>query len=235
MTELDLLYFGALREAIGRDGERIDPPSHVLTIEDLIRWLAARGAPYSLALADPAQVRAAVDREHAGPADSFFGAQEVALFPPMSGEGAALPGQRAASPVMLDIRVQSGDFDAGHQLARLGELNATAVAGVTLHAESGDDVAAIVLEHYAAMAKAELARVAEDAGARWPLAGVILIHRHGRFAPGERLLFAGAAAAGGAGALDACRFIIEGASRRAPFWRRELLSGGGSRWARGGS
>jgi sulfur-carrier protein len=85
MAEVDLLYFGSLREAIGRDGERIDPPSHVLTIDDLVKWLAERGAPYSFALAERDQIRAAVEWEHAGPGDSFFGAKEVALFPPVSG------------------------------------------------------------------------------------------------------------------------------------------------------
>lgn len=84
MATVDLLYFGSLREAIGRDGERVDTPTHVLTVEDLVRWLAERGAPYNFALADPARIRAAVDHEHAGLADSFFGAQEVALFPPVS-------------------------------------------------------------------------------------------------------------------------------------------------------
>lgn len=85
MTEVDLVYFGALREALGRDGERIDPPSHILTVADLIGWMAAREQPYAAAFADPTRVRAAINRQHAGPADSFFGAQEVALFPPVSG------------------------------------------------------------------------------------------------------------------------------------------------------
>jgi sulfur-carrier protein len=79
---VDLVYFGSLREALGRDVERIEPPSHVLTIEDLLRWLSERGEPYRGLFADRTRVRAAVDREHAGPGDSFFGAQEVALFPP---------------------------------------------------------------------------------------------------------------------------------------------------------
>jgi hypothetical protein len=34
MAEVDLLYFGSLRESLARDGERVDPPSHVLTISD---------------------------------------------------------------------------------------------------------------------------------------------------------------------------------------------------------
>jgi molybdopterin synthase sulfur carrier subunit len=82
MGIVDLVYFGHLREALGRDGERIDPPSHVLTVDDLLRWLSERGEPYSRLLSDHQRICAAVDRQHAGPADSFFGAQEVALFPP---------------------------------------------------------------------------------------------------------------------------------------------------------
>ena len=83
MAELDLLYFGRLRDDLGRDREQIDPPSHVLTVEDLIGWLSDRGEPYASAFAAPDTIRAAVDRERAGPADSMFGAREVALFPPM--------------------------------------------------------------------------------------------------------------------------------------------------------
>ena len=41
MAEVDLLYFAGLRDALGRDGERVDPPSHVLTIGDLTAWHAA--------------------------------------------------------------------------------------------------------------------------------------------------------------------------------------------------
>ena len=69
-----------MREALGRDGERVDPPSHVLTIADLASWLAERGEPYASALGG--DVRGAVEAHMAGPGDSFFGAREVALFPP---------------------------------------------------------------------------------------------------------------------------------------------------------
>lgn len=82
---VDLLYFGALKDALGRDAERIDPPSHVLTVADLLRWLGERGPPYAEALSDPMRIGAAVDRGHAGLQDSFFGAREVALFPAESG------------------------------------------------------------------------------------------------------------------------------------------------------
>ena len=133
---------------------------------------------------------------------------------------------------MIDVRVQSGDFDAGSQLARLAERGGAAIASLVVQVAAGEEVAAVVLEHYAAMAKAELTRIAEEAGRRWRLAGVILIHRHGRLAPADRILFAGVAASAGPDATEACAFLAEAVSRRAPFWRREILAAGGSRWVR---
>ncbi len=82
MASLDLLYFGRLRDAIGRDMERVDPPSHVLTVEDLVKWLRDQGAPYASAF-EGGGIGAAVDREEARGDGSIFGAREVALFPPM--------------------------------------------------------------------------------------------------------------------------------------------------------
>ncbi|HEY0626212.1 MAG TPA: MoaD/ThiS family protein [Allosphingosinicella sp.] len=79
---LDILYFGSFREAFGRDCERVDPPSHVLTVADLIEWLAVQGEPYASVFGDRSRVRAAVEGVSAAPGDSVFGAREVALFPP---------------------------------------------------------------------------------------------------------------------------------------------------------
>lgn len=82
MGFVDLLYFGPYREIFGRDGERVDPPSHILTVKDLIDWLAEQGEPYASAFADRNRVRAAIEGVIAGQEESMFGAREVALFPP---------------------------------------------------------------------------------------------------------------------------------------------------------
>jgi len=79
---IDLFYFGAFRDAIGRDGERVDPPSHVVTVGDLVGWLAARGGSYGQAMAEPARIHAAVEGQPAQHGGNIFGAREVALFPP---------------------------------------------------------------------------------------------------------------------------------------------------------
>src|SRR3546814_10270835 len=94
---------------------------------------------------------------------------------------------------MIDVRVQSADFDPGRQLERLRELGRGAVASLLGIAEADGDVTSIVVEHYAAMARVELGRIADEAQGRWPLSGIILIHRHGSFGLGDRILFVGAA------------------------------------------
>ena len=60
----------------------MDPPSHVLTIEDLVAWLGDREEPYRAAFARPDRIGGAVEGERVGNRDSIFGAREVALFPP---------------------------------------------------------------------------------------------------------------------------------------------------------
>ena len=78
---MELLYYGQLRDAIGRDREAVDPPSHVLTVEDLIGWLRKRGEPHASALAAASPIRAAIAGDWSRGEDSVFGAVEVALLP----------------------------------------------------------------------------------------------------------------------------------------------------------
>jgi len=82
---LDILYFAWVREAIGRDGERVEPPAGVVTVADLLDWLAARGGGHARAFADRARLRAALDQDFV-PLDAPLGdARELAIFPPVTG------------------------------------------------------------------------------------------------------------------------------------------------------
>ncbi len=82
---LELLYFAWVREAIGRDGERVDPPPEVSDVAGLIAWLAARGGGYAEALANPNKLRAAVDQLFVPLDAPIAGAREIAIFPPVTG------------------------------------------------------------------------------------------------------------------------------------------------------
>ena len=79
------VYFAWVRERVGVAEEDISPPREVTTVRDLIAWLSARGEGYAAAFANPAAVRAALDKSHARPETLLGGAREVAFFPPMTG------------------------------------------------------------------------------------------------------------------------------------------------------
>jgi molybdopterin synthase catalytic subunit len=70
------------------------------------------------------------------------------------------------------------------------------------------------------MAEAEIARHVEDAQARWPLLGVIVIHRHGRIAPGEDIMMVATASPHRQAAFAAAEFLMDFLKTRAPFWKR---------------
>ena len=56
-----------------------------------------------------------------------------------------------------------------------------------------------------------------------------MIHRVGRLAPGERIVFVGVAGAHRGEAFAACEFIMDYLKTRAPFWKKEDTAEGG-RW-----
>jgi molybdopterin synthase sulfur carrier subunit len=80
-----LLYFAWVREAIGRDGEEVDPPATITDVAGLIGWLAQRGGGYAEAFGEPTRLRCAVDQNFTPLGTSIAGAREIALFPPVTG------------------------------------------------------------------------------------------------------------------------------------------------------
>jgi molybdopterin synthase sulfur carrier subunit len=85
MPAIDLVYFAQVREAIGRDAERLDVPDETVTVAALIDWLAARGEGYAAAFVDRSRIRAAIDQVFAPHDATIAGAREIALFPPVTG------------------------------------------------------------------------------------------------------------------------------------------------------
>lgn len=80
-----LLYFAWVKERIGCGEENVTPPAGVATVDGLLHWLAGRSEGHAAAFADPSVVRAAVNREHAGPDTPVGDHDEVAFFPPVTG------------------------------------------------------------------------------------------------------------------------------------------------------
>jgi molybdopterin synthase sulfur carrier subunit len=82
---LKLRYFAWLRERIGKGEEEIVLPAEVLTVGELMAWLAERGEEYAHAFENRKVIRAAIDKTHVRPEAAIAGAHEIAFFPPMTG------------------------------------------------------------------------------------------------------------------------------------------------------
>lgn len=82
---MKIVYFARVRERIGKTDEEIVPPADVKTVGQLIGWLRTRGENYASAFDGGATVRAALDRQHVKHDALLAQAQEIALFPPMTG------------------------------------------------------------------------------------------------------------------------------------------------------
>lgn len=82
---LKLRYFAWVRERIGKPHEDVEVPDSVVTVGDLMTYLASRGEEYAHAFENPKVIRAAIDRAHVKPQTAIAGAGEIAFFPPMTG------------------------------------------------------------------------------------------------------------------------------------------------------
>ncbi len=82
---MKLLYFAWVRERVGKAEEEIDPPASVVTVGDLMAWLAGRDGQYAHAFDNRKVIRAAIDHRHVRPDAAIAGAGEIAFFPPMTG------------------------------------------------------------------------------------------------------------------------------------------------------
>jgi len=131
---------------------------------------------------------------------------------------------------MIEFRVQAEDFDPAAELARLEALGPGGVASFTGLVRGDDGLVAMTLEHYPAMTERALGAIADEASRRWPLAGLVVIHRFGRLVPGDRIVFVATASAHRAAALEACAFLIDWLKTDAPFWKCEAFADGSRRW-----
>lgn len=95
---------------------------------------------------------------------------------------------------------------------------------------AGRTVDGLEYSAYEAMAGEELARVMDEASARFPGSRVAVEHRLGALAPGEISVAVAAANAHRAAAFDAARYVIEELKVRVPIWKREQYADGERTW-----
>lgn len=79
--EIRALFFAVYREVVGVPELRVDVPAES-TVEDLVRLLKSRGAPFDVLPSEPA---VAVNRSYARIGSILSAGDEVAFIPPVAG------------------------------------------------------------------------------------------------------------------------------------------------------
>lgn len=130
------------------------------------------------------------------------------------------------------IRLTDQPFDPGALLSEFsgGRTETGAVATFTgiARAERGS-TAILELEAYPGFTEAEIGRIAEQARTRFALDDLMILHRVGRIAPGEPIVFVATAAGHRRAAFEACDFLMDYLKSKAPFWKKEH-GPAGARW-----
>ena len=132
------------------------------------------------------------------------------------------------------MRVQTGDFDVGAEMAamRRGNPKIGAIAcfvGVVRDLNEGADVAEMTLEHYPGMTEKALEKIVAEAKGRWDIYDALVVHRVGTLKPADQIVLVVVASAHRGEAFQACEFLMDYLKTRAPFWKKEKTPEGG-RW-----
>ncbi len=130
------------------------------------------------------------------------------------------------------IRIQEDDFDVGAEIAALtggkhGIGAVVAFVGLVRDMAGGARIDAMTLEHYPGMTERGLAEIEAEARRRWPLEASLIVHRHGRLDPGDRIVLVITASAHRRAAFEACEFLVDWLKTKAAFWKLEETDEGG--------
>lgn len=225
-----LLFFGAAREAAGRDEAEIEVhnPATAATVfaKILDAYPTLRRFGRSLLLA--------VNEEYARPETPVHDGDEIALFPPVSG-GAEEAAQRATENEDF-FELTTAPLDIGEIARRI--VASRCGATVTLDGyvreftRGRSRTLYLVYEAYPTMALNEMRRLGQQVHAQFDITHIGIVHRTGRLEIGETSVVITVSAPHRRAAFAACEWAITELKRTVPIWKKEFYEGGAV-WSEG--
>ncbi len=94
---------------------------------------------------------------------------------------------------------------------------------------SGNEVVGLHLQHHPQLTRASLREIAEEAGRKFDVSAISVVHRCGDIAPGDAIVFVATAAPHRRAAFEAAEYAMDRLKTEAVFWKREDAVDG-SRW-----
>ena len=222
--QVRVLFFGMLRDLLGRSSETVTLPDGAPLSQLLDRFTAEKPdlnqmLP-SLALS--------VNQEYATGDLRLHDLDEVALLPPVSGGADPTNSGQHCTIVRNKIDV-SGFVDS----VRRPEDGAVVVfEGTVRNHTRGRRTLYLDYEAYEAMAIKQMDELVTTASEKFAIDQARIVHRLGRMEIGETSVLIVVSAAHRAPAFDACRFLIDTLKKTVPIWKKEYFADGAV-WADG--
>jgi molybdopterin synthase catalytic subunit len=223
--KIGVLFFGVLKDVVGRAGETVILPDGARVRELLLYY--EREAPRFEAMVPSLAI--SVNREYSGVDRALHEGDEVGLLPPVSG------GLDGGGEVPGEIRIVRERIDPKAVVERLKRPHDGAAVifdGVVRDNTRGRRTLYLDYEAYEAMALKQMESLALSARERFAVRGVSIVHRLGRLEIGETSVLIVVAAAHRGAAFEACRWIIDTLKKTVPIWKKEYFEDGAV-WADG--
>ena len=220
-----VLFFGILKEIVGKPADEIDLPDGASVRDVLARYEShlprLKESLPSLALA--------VNQEYAGPDTKLKPDDEIALLPPVSGGAPEPAGRQRYATIVREVIDTQRVVDA----LKRGEDGAALVfEGVVRNQTRGRKTLYLDYEAYEEMALQQMDLLANQALQQFQIRDVAIVHRLGRLEIGETSVLIAVASAHRAAAFDASRWLIDTLKRTVPIWKKEHFEDGAV-WADG--
>jgi len=216
MITVHVLFFGAARDAVGREEIELALASPSTAAQAFEQLLSAhptlRRFGKSLLLA--------VNQEYAEPDREVRDGDEFAVFPPVSG------GDGSAND-FFELTTSPIDVGAVARRVVLPECGATVTLdGYAREWTKGRRTLYLVYEAYEGMALREMKRLGEQAHAEFEIAHIGIVHRTGRLEIGETSVVIAVSAPHRRAAFAACEWAIRELKRTVPIWKKEVFEDG---------
>lgn len=126
-----------------------------------------------------------------------------------------------------DVRLVAEMFDPAGEVARFTAAHPEAggIVSFTGQVRADDSVEALDLRHYGPLTLPNMEILAQAALDRWPLEGLLVIHRTGEMRPGEPIVLVAAASRHRRDAFAAADFAMDHLKSQSWFWKREKRDG----------
>ncbi len=221
--QIRVLFFGVLKDMVGRSVDTVELPAgarvddllsrytrHFTRIEDMLPSLAL-----------------SVNQEYSHGNRLLRDGDEVALLPPVSGGRA-----EQSDPRIRIVRERISTENVLASVKKPEDGAAVVFEGVVRNQTRGRITLYLDYEAYEPMALKGMDSLAKEALTKFTIRDVAIVHRLGRLEIGETSVLIVVVSAHRAPAFEACRWLIDTLKKTIPIWKKEHFEDGAV-WADG--